>query len=94
MIAHQRTINKSISIKGLGLHTGVDTTLTFKPAPEDYGIKFKRVDLGGKPEIPALVDLVVDVARGTTLSLGEAKVHTVEHILAAIVGLQIDHIII
>jgi UDP-3-O-[3-hydroxymyristoyl] N-acetylglucosamine deacetylase/3-hydroxyacyl-[acyl-carrier-protein] dehydratase len=94
MIAHQRTINKSISIKGLGLHTGVDTTLTFKPAPEDYGIKFIRVDLGGKPEIPALVDLVVDVARGTTLSLGDVKVHTVEHILAAIVGLQIDNIII
>lgn len=94
MIAHQRTINKSVSVKGLGLHTGVETTLTFKPAPEDYGIKFKRVDLGGKPEIPALVDLVVDVSRGTTLSLGEARVHTVEHILAAIVGLQIDNIII
>lgn len=94
MIAHQRTINKTVSVKGLGLHTGVDTTLTFRPAPEDYGIRFKRVDLGGNPEIPALVDLVVDVSRGTTLSLGEAKVHTVEHILAAVVGLQIDNIII
>lgn len=94
MIAHQRTINKQISIKGLGLHTGVETTLTFKPAPEDYGIRFKRVDLGGSPEIPAIVDLVVDVSRGTTLSLGEAKVYTVEHVLAAIVGLQIDNIII
>ncbi|MDI6779457.1 MAG: bifunctional UDP-3-O-[3-hydroxymyristoyl] N-acetylglucosamine deacetylase/3-hydroxyacyl-ACP dehydratase [Bacteroidota bacterium] len=94
MIAHQRTINKSATIKGLGLHTGVETTLTFRPAPEDYGIRFKRVDLGGNPEIPALVDLVVDVSRGTTLSLGEAKVHTVEHILAAVVGLQIDNIII
>ncbi len=94
MIAHQRTISKNISIKGLGLHTGVETTLTFKPAPEDYGIRFKRVDLGGSPEIPALVDLVIDVSRGTTLSLGDAKVHTIEHILAAIVGLQIDNIII
>lgn len=94
MIAHQRTISKPVSIKGLGLHTGVETTLTFKPAPEDYGLRFKRVDLGGSPEIPALVDLVVDVSRGTTLSLGEAKVHTVEHVLAAIVGLQIDNIII
>ncbi len=94
MIAHQRTINKNISLKGFGLHTGVETTLTFKPAPEDYGIRFKRIDLGGNPEIPALVDLVVDVSRGTTLSLGDAKVHTIEHILAAIVGLQIDNIII
>ncbi len=94
MIAHQRTINKPVSITGLGLHTGVETTLTFKPAPEDYGIRFKRVDLGGSPEIPAIVDLVVDVSRGTTLSLGEAKVYTVEHVLAAIVGLQIDNIII
>lgn len=94
MIAHQRTINKSISLKGYGLHTGVETTLTFRPAPENYGIRFKRIDLGGNPEIPALVDLVVDVSRGTTLSLGDAKVHTIEHILAAIVGLQIDNIII
>lgn len=94
MIAHQRTINKPVTIKGWGLHTGVETTLTFKPAPEDYGIRFKRVDLGGSPEIPALVDLVVDISRGTTLSLGEAKVFTIEHVLAAIVGLQIDNIII
>lgn len=94
MLVQQRTIQRPISLSGVGLHTGVSTTMTFRPAPEDYGIRFRRVDLGGEPEIPALVDLVVDVARGTTISVGEAKVHTVEHILAAIVGLQIDNIVI
>jgi UDP-3-O-[3-hydroxymyristoyl] N-acetylglucosamine deacetylase/3-hydroxyacyl-[acyl-carrier-protein] dehydratase len=94
MLAQQHTIKKSVSMKGVGLHTGVTTTMTIKPAPEDYGIRFRRVDLGGAPEIPALVDHVVDVARGTTLAIGEARVHTVEHVLAAMVGLQIDNIII
>jgi UDP-3-O-[3-hydroxymyristoyl] N-acetylglucosamine deacetylase/3-hydroxyacyl-[acyl-carrier-protein] dehydratase len=94
MLVQQRTIKHPVSLSGVGLHTGVSTTLTFKPAPENYGIRFKRVDLGGSPEIPALVDLVVEVARGTTLSLGEARVYTVEHVLAALVGLQIDNIII
>lgn len=94
MIAQQRTLQRPISLTGVGLHTGVTTTMTFQPAPENYGIRFRRIDLGGAPEVPALVDLVVDVARGTTISLGEAKIHTVEHVLAAIVGLQIDNIII
>ena len=94
MLVQQRTIKDSISISGLGLHTGVETTMTFKPAPADYGIRFRRIDLPDKTEIPAIVDLVDSVARGTTLRLGEAKVHTVEHVLAAIVGLQIDNIVI
>jgi len=94
MLVQQRTIQHSISLRGVGLHTGVSTTMTFRPAPEHHGIRFRRVDLGGAPEIPALVDLVIDVARGTTISVGEARVHTVEHVLAAIVGLQIDNIII
>ena len=81
-------------MNGVGLHTGVLTTLTFKPAPIDYGIRFRRIDLPGQPEIPALVDHVVEVARGTTLQIGEARVHTVEHVLAALVGLQIDNITI
>jgi len=79
---------------GVALHTGVSTTMTFKPAPEDYGIRFRRIDLGGSPEIPADVDHVVEVARGTTLAVGDAKVHTTEHVLAAVVGLQIDNLII
>jgi UDP-3-O-[3-hydroxymyristoyl] N-acetylglucosamine deacetylase/3-hydroxyacyl-[acyl-carrier-protein] dehydratase len=94
MLEQQRTIKHPISISGVGLHTGVTTTLTFRPAPINYGIRFRRVDLPEQPEIPAIVDLVVEVARGTTLQVGDAKVHTVEHILAAIVGLQIDNIVI
>ncbi|MDI6765918.1 MAG: bifunctional UDP-3-O-[3-hydroxymyristoyl] N-acetylglucosamine deacetylase/3-hydroxyacyl-ACP dehydratase [Bacteroidota bacterium] len=94
MLVQQHTIKRSISLSGVGLHTGVSSTVTFKPAPINYGIRFRRVDLPGHPEIPALVDLVVEVARGTTLQVGDAKIHTIEHILAAIVGLQIDNIII
>ncbi len=94
MLELQRTIAKPVSLSGTGLHTGTSCTITFKPAPENHGIKFVRVDLGGNPEIPATVDYVVDLSRGTTLAVGEAKVHTVEHVLSAIVGLQIDNIII
>jgi UDP-3-O-[3-hydroxymyristoyl] N-acetylglucosamine deacetylase/3-hydroxyacyl-[acyl-carrier-protein] dehydratase len=94
MLVHQRTIKQPVSMTGVGLHTGVTTKMTFLPAPVDTGIKFRRSDLPGKPEIPAVVDLVVEVERGTTLRLGEAKVHTVEHVLAAAVGLQIDNLII
>ncbi|MGK9476615.1 bifunctional UDP-3-O-[3-hydroxymyristoyl] N-acetylglucosamine deacetylase/3-hydroxyacyl-ACP dehydratase [Melioribacter sp. OK-6-Me] len=94
MLELQRTIAKPVSLSGTGLHTGTSCTITFKPAPDNHGIKFVRVDLGGNPEIPATVDYVVDLSRGTTLAVGEARVHTVEHVLAAIVGLQIDNIII
>lgn len=94
MIQTQRTIAKSVSMSGVGLHTGTECTMTFKPAAENTGIRFVRVDLGGNPEIPAVAEHVVDVSRGTTIGIGEAKVHTVEHVLAAIVGLQIDNIII
>lgn len=94
MLELQRTIAKRVSMKGTGLHTGTECKLTFKPAPENHGIKFVRADLGGKPEIPAIADNVIDVSRGTTIGIGEAKVHTVEHVLAAIVGHQIDNIII
>ena len=94
MLEQQRTIAKPVSITGIGLHTGTECKLTFKPAPENHGIKFVRTDLGGKPEIPAIAENVVDVSRGTTIGIGEAKVHTVEHVLAAIMGMQIDNIII
>lgn len=94
MLELQRTIEKSVSVSGIGLHTGTMCKLTFKPAPENAGIKFVRTDLGGNPEIPATVDYVVDVSRGTTLGIGDIKVHTVEHVLAAVAGLQIDNITI
>ncbi len=81
-------------MSGVGLHTGNMCTMTFRPAPENYGIKFRRIDLGGSPEVPANVDYVVDIARGTTLAVGEARVHTVEHVLAALVGLQIDNVVV
>ena len=94
MLEQQRTIKKPVSISGKGLHTGTECKMTFKPAEENSGIRFVRADLGGRPEIPAVADNVIDVSRGTTIGLGEAKVHTIEHVLAAIAGLQIDNIII
>lgn len=94
MIESQRTIGSEVSMSGVGLHTGTSCNMTFKPAPENYGIKFVRVDLPDRPEIPANADFVVDVSRGTTLAVGDARVHTVEHVLAAVVGFQIDNIII
>ncbi|MGB5072493.1 MAG: bifunctional UDP-3-O-[3-hydroxymyristoyl] N-acetylglucosamine deacetylase/3-hydroxyacyl-ACP dehydratase [Bacteroidota bacterium] len=94
MLVHQCTIQEPVSFSGTGLHTGAQCTLTFKPAPENYGIRFVRTDLGGNPEIPAIVDYVVDVSRGTTLGHGDIKVYTVEHVLAAVAGLQIDNLII
>lgn len=94
MLEQQRTLKKSVSMAGIGLHTGTECKMIFKPAPENYGIRFIRADLGGKPEIPAIADNVIDVSRGTTIGIGEAKVHTIEHVLAAIAGLQIDNIII
>ncbi len=94
MLEKQRTIKKEVSISGIGLHTGTSCTMTFKPAPENYGIKFIRTDLDGSPEIPALAENVIDISRGTTIGIGQAKVHTVEHVLASVVGLQIDNLII
>ena len=94
MLVQQRTIKQPISISGVGLHTGSISTMTFRPAPENSGIRFRRIDMGGTPEIPANVDHVVDISRGTTIGIGEARVHTVEHVMAALVGLQIDNVLI
>jgi len=94
MIEYQKTIKKPVAISGVGLHTGESVTLTFKPAPPNHGYKFKRVDVKGQPLINADVDLVVDVSRGTTLEQGNVRVSTVEHALAALVGLTIDNVLI
>src|SRR5690554_1369970 len=88
----QKTVAQEATFSGIGLHTGNLTTLTFKPAEPDSGITFYRVDLPGKPAIKAEIDHVVDVSRGTTIGINEAQVHTVEHVLAAIVGLGIDNL--
>jgi UDP-3-O-[3-hydroxymyristoyl] N-acetylglucosamine deacetylase/3-hydroxyacyl-[acyl-carrier-protein] dehydratase len=94
MLVQQHTIKRPASISGIGLHTGSISTMTFKPAPENYGIRFRRIDLGGSPEVPADVDHVVDISRGTTIEVGEARIHTVEHVMAALVGLQVDNVLI
>ena len=94
MLVQQRTIKSSTSMSGVGLHTGSISRMTFKPAPEHYGIRFRRIDLGGSPEVPADVDHVTDISRGTTIAIGEARVHTVEHVMAALAGLQIDNVVI
>jgi len=87
----QRSIQNEISLSGTGLHTGQEVTLTFKPAPENYGYRFVRVDIDPDVEIKALVDYVVDTSRGTTLEYKGSKVYTIEHVLAALAGLQIDN---
>jgi UDP-3-O-[3-hydroxymyristoyl] N-acetylglucosamine deacetylase/3-hydroxyacyl-[acyl-carrier-protein] dehydratase len=90
----QRTIQKSTSLTGIGLHTGNHSTITFHPAQPNHGYSFIRSDIAEKIEIPALVDYVVDLSRGTTLGIGDVEVHTVEHVLAALAGLRIDNCII
>lgn len=91
MLIHQRTLKKEVSLWGTGLHTGKECMITFKPAPENYGYRFVRTDIENSPEIPALIDYVVDVCRGTTIECNGVKVHTTEHVLAALYGLQIDN---
>jgi UDP-3-O-[3-hydroxymyristoyl] N-acetylglucosamine deacetylase / 3-hydroxyacyl-[acyl-carrier-protein] dehydratase len=94
MIIRQRTLKSVVSISGVGLHTGKQVNLTFVPAPENHGYKFQRVDLPGNPIIDADVDNVVDTSRGTTLEQNGARVHTTEHVLAALVGLEIDNALV
>ena len=90
----QQTISRPASCKGIGLHTGVESTITFKPAPEDYGIRFVRTDIKNCPEIKADIDHVVDISRGTTIEEKKVKINTVEHALAAVSGLRIDNVLI
>ncbi|MBI3289019.1 MAG: UDP-3-O-[3-hydroxymyristoyl] N-acetylglucosamine deacetylase [Elusimicrobia bacterium] len=88
----QVTIAKEVELDGVGLHTGNKSKITFRPAPPNTGIRFFRADLPGIPMIPARLDFVLTTVRGTNLGLGEAKVHTVEHVLSACTGLGIDNI--
>ena len=95
MLNHkQHTIKKSVTLSGVGLHTGVQTTMTFLPAKANHGIKFQRIDLPGRPVIDADCDNVVDVSRGTTIEQSGAKISTIEHTLAALVGLELDNVLI
>ncbi len=94
MSTKQKTIKSKISISGVGLHTGKTATLTFNPAPDNHGFKFRRVDLPGQPIIDADCDNVVDTARGTTLEQNGARVYTTEHVLAAVAGCDLDNVLI
>ena len=94
MLANQSTIEKEATVRGIGLHTGTASELTFRPAPINTGVIFRRVDLEGAPRIPALIDHVVDISRGTTLGVNGNKVYTVEHVLAALAGLKIDNVFV
>ncbi|HYP17349.1 MAG TPA: bifunctional UDP-3-O-[3-hydroxymyristoyl] N-acetylglucosamine deacetylase/3-hydroxyacyl-ACP dehydratase, partial [Opitutus sp.] len=90
----QRTLAREASIKGSALHTGDAVTLTMKPAPVDHGIVFKRTDLNGSPELRPRVDQITDLVRATTIQVGHAKIHTVEHVLSALHGCGVDNVLI
>ena len=93
-LKNQCTIGNETSCVGIGLHTGVESKITFKPAPEEFGIRFKRMDVKGCPEIRADIDHVVDISRGTTIEENSVRIHTVEHALAACVGIGLDNVLI
>ena len=90
----QHTISHPVSISGRGLHTNSPVDMKLNPAKSGSGIQFQRIDLHGKPIIKADCDLVTDTSRGTTLQMGDAKVATVEHILAALTGMGVDNVLI
>ncbi|MCS7336878.1 MAG: bifunctional UDP-3-O-[3-hydroxymyristoyl] N-acetylglucosamine deacetylase/3-hydroxyacyl-ACP dehydratase [Verrucomicrobiae bacterium] len=90
----QQTIGRPARFSGVGLHSGNRVNMTILPAPPNTGIRFRRVDLEGKPEIEARIENVVETARSTTLGKGNVKIHTVEHVLAALAGCGIDNAII
>lgn len=94
MIENQRTLESSVKLIGIGLHTGEKVTLELCPAKENHGYKFQRIDLEGQPIIEADADLVVSTQRGTTLEKDGAKVYTTEHVLAALYGMQVDNVLI
>ena len=91
---NQQTLNRAASFSGIGLHSGNRVNMTILPAPANSGVRFRRVDLDGKPEIEARVENVGETNRSTTLGKGNVKIHTVEHVLAALAGFGIDNAII
>ncbi len=90
----QQTIKEEISISGAGIHTGQSVTMVVKPAAPNTGINFKRVDLAGQPTVKADVDFVVETNRSTTIENKGARVSTIEHLMAALVGMQVDNALI
>ena len=94
MSEKQKTLKGAATVSGAGLHTGQEVTLTFRPAPINHGFKFRRIDLPDQPIIDADADLVTDTSRGTTLEHKGVRVSTVEHALAALVGMDLDNVLI
>lgn len=90
----QKTLKGSFSLCGKGLHTGLNLTVTFNPAPENHGYKIQRIDLEDQPIIDAIAEKVIDTTRGTVLAVGEARVSTIEHGLSALYALGIDNCLI
>ena len=90
----QKTLKESFSLSGKGLHTGLNLTVTFRPAPENHGYKIRRIDLEEKPVIDAVADNVVETTRGTVIARGGVKVSTIEHGMAALYALGIDNCLI
>ena len=91
---NQHTLKSKIEFSGIGIHTGRDVTMRFCPAPIGTGIVFKRIDLPSQPLIPATVEYVCDLLRSTTIGIGDVKIHTVEHVLAALNAFHIDNLLI
>ena len=94
MTEKQKTIKEAVSVQGTGLHTGKIGTITFNPAPENHGIKFRRIDLDNKPVIDASINNVISTDRGTTLGVNGTRVYTIEHVLASLTGMGIDNVLI
>jgi len=94
MSVKQKTLANSFTIEGKGLHTGVNVTMNFLPAPVNHGFKFKRIDLENQPIIEADVDLVIDTSRGTLLEKDGVRIGTIEHALAALIGMDLDNVLI
>lgn len=93
-MSKQNTISSSVSLSGRGLHTGKQVTLTFLPAPQYHGVFFRRIDLPGKPIVRATGKNVFDTSRGTSIRDGAAEVRTIEHLMAALAGLEIDNVMV
>src|SRR5208282_6700323 len=93
-VLNQQTLSRPADFSGTGLHSGNRVNMTILPAPANSGVRFRRVDLEGKPEIEARVENVSETNRSTTLAKGNVKIHTVEHVLAALAGFEIDNAIV
>ncbi len=94
MSEKQTTLKNAVSLTGNGLHTGIEVTLTFKPAPANHGCVFVRTDMPEKPSVKALAEFVVETTRGTTLEQNGARVATIEHVMAALNGMSVDNVLI